>query len=158
MYLHKSKARVTILAIVAILLMALLAPAVSYASPVGNRNTAIGLAGLSAVLFANGKTVPGVIAAAGAGIALNRAAQERREEVSYRYYRPSAVYPGYGYYNPAPVYPGYGYYGAPSFSGFIFFGNQGRFNDHDRDDHRSNRDRDDHRGSDHNRDRGGDRH
>jgi|GEM_PF-3182532 len=80
MHLHKLSARALILVIVAVLAITILAPVSSFASSEGRRNTAIGLAGVAAFLLASGKTVPGLIAAAGSGYAFNRYNQERRED------------------------------------------------------------------------------
>ncbi len=75
-----SRRRTFVLALAAVLAMTILVPIASYASPEGNRNTAIGLAGAAAYLLIKGKTLPGVAAAAGAAYAYNRSQKERQEQ------------------------------------------------------------------------------
>lgn len=69
-----------VLTVTAAVAMTTLAPLASYASSEGNRNTAIGLAGVAAYLLVKGKTLPGIAAAAGAGYAYSRSQKERDEE------------------------------------------------------------------------------
>lgn len=71
MSVSKHRARTLLLAIVSLFIMSLMLPLASQASSRGSRNTAIGLAGVAAILLAKGKTLPGVVAAVGAGIAYN---------------------------------------------------------------------------------------
>jgi hypothetical protein len=83
----RSYKRIVMLAVVAILAMSILIPAATYASDVGRRNTAIGLAGLSAVLLSNGKTGAGLVAAAGAAVAFDRYNDDRDDHGWSRHHR-----------------------------------------------------------------------
>ncbi|MHB9035685.1 MAG: hypothetical protein ACYC64_03400 [Armatimonadota bacterium] len=77
MHVSKFRARTLLLAIVSLFIMSLMLPLASYAGSRGSRNTAIGLAGVAAYLFAKGKTLPGMAAAVGAGIAYSDSQRER---------------------------------------------------------------------------------
>lgn len=125
MYLHRSKVRTIILAVVAAIIMTVLIPATSFASTTGRRNTAIGLTGLAAYLLIRGNTAPGLAAAAGAGYAWNRVDQGRRYGMGY----------GYPYFT--------GYYVAPSYPRYGHDRDRGRDNDRDRDDRNRNSGRND---------------
>lgn len=83
MYQHRPRTRMLMIAFTAILVMTIFSPLATYASPEGNRNTGYGLGALAAILLSKGNVVPGIAAAAGAGIALNRASQERRYDWYY---------------------------------------------------------------------------
>lgn len=97
MYVKRSGARVLTLVVIAILAMALLGPVASYASTAGTRNTAAILTGIAAYELSRGNAGPGLLAAAGAGVAWGRYQDSRdRERYRDRYY-----YGGrsYGYYD-----------------------------------------------------------
>lgn len=64
----------------AVLATTMILPVTSYASSEGNRNSALGLAGVAAYLLMKGKTVPGLAAAVGASYAYNRYQAERKDE------------------------------------------------------------------------------
>ena len=72
--------RFLIVAVVAILATIIVAPMATYASANGDKNTAIGLGVIGAVLLGNGKTVPGLLALAGAGYAYNQYQNDRDQE------------------------------------------------------------------------------
>lgn len=98
---QKSSARVLMFVIVAVFALTVLAPIASYAGSEGKRNTAVGLAGLSAYLLIKGKTVPGLVTAAGAGYAYDRYQKERDEERyrdRYGYYRDGKRYDDHNRY------------------------------------------------------------
>lgn len=80
MQVSRFKARTVVLTVAATLAISVIAPVASYAGSEGNRNTAIGLAGAAAYLLINGKTLPGIAAAAGAGYAYNKYQQDRKAE------------------------------------------------------------------------------
>jgi hypothetical protein len=129
-----STTRILVVAIIAVLALAMLAPTASYASRVGSRNTALGLAGLSGYLFANGRTGAGVAAAAGALIAADDARDFHRASFGIDYYSPYGYYysPYPYYYSPYPYYYSpYSY--SPGFSFYYFNNGHRRF---DRDDFR----------------------
>jgi hypothetical protein len=68
----KKSARLLALTIVAAFAMTVFTPLASHAGTKGKRNTAIGLSMLSAYLLMKGETIPGLIAAAGAGYAWDK--------------------------------------------------------------------------------------
>lgn len=145
--MKQSTTRILVVAIIAVLALAMLAPTASYASRIGSRNTALGLAGLSGYYFANGKTGAGLAAAAGALIAADNASDYHRVNFGVTYYRPY-YYSPYSYYDPYPYY-----YSPYSYSpGFSFYyyngGRRHRDFDWDRDDRSFRRDRDWGRGHD----------
>lgn len=80
MHIFKYRVRTLVLAVTAAVAMTTIAPMASYASSEGNRNTAIGLAGVGAYLLAKGKTLPGIAAVAGAGYAYSRSQSERQTD------------------------------------------------------------------------------
>lgn len=75
-----SKARVLTLATATALFITVLAPIAGHAGSEGSRNTAIGLGAAAAYLLIKGKTVPGVVTAAGAGYAYKQYADKRDDE------------------------------------------------------------------------------
>lgn len=97
--------RMFILGLATVMALTVLAPIAGYASPEGNRNTAIGLAGAAAYLLIKGKTVPGIAAAAGAAYAYNRSEKQREEQKErerYSYYNRGRYYDNR--YGSGPVY------------------------------------------------------
>jgi hypothetical protein len=135
--MKRSTTRILVVAMIAVLALAMLAPAASYASRIGSRNTALGLAGLSGYYFANGKTGAGLAAAAGALIAADNASDYHRVNYGVTYYRPYSYYSPYSYYDPYPYYYSpYSY--SPGFSFYYYNGGHRRF---DRDDWDRNWDR-----------------
>ena len=87
MYVNKCSKSVLKLVVIAVLAMALLVPIAGYASTSGTANTAAILTGIAAYELSRGNTGPGLLAAAGAGIAWGRHQDSRdRERYRDRYY------------------------------------------------------------------------
>jgi hypothetical protein len=140
MRMNSSTARILVVALVAMMAMTIAIPIASYAGNAGSRNTALVLGGLSAYLFANGKTGAGLASAVGAAIALS--ASSDRDD---RYYRHR------NYYNDDR------YYRDSDRNGFQSY-DKNRNRDRERfQSYGGDRDRNKSRGSDRNRDRNNNR-
>ncbi len=81
--------RIVLLAVAAVLSLTLLAPLASFASSKGKKNVAIGLGVVSAYYLIKGKTLPGLVAGAGAYYMYKQSQNDRQHErwASYREHR-----------------------------------------------------------------------
>ena len=101
-----SNKRMIVFMVIALLAMTVLIPVAGNASRSGRVNTAVGLTGLSAYWLANGRTTPGLLAAAGAAIAWDNVA-DRDDYLYFGYGRPRHYYYGRDWDRDRYYYPRY---------------------------------------------------